>query len=279
MAAPVGDDRDLERLELELLLEALHRRYGFDFRGYAPASLRRRLFRRVDLEGLKSLSGLQERILHDPSAVDRLLADLSINVTEMFRDPGFYAALRERVVPTLRTHPFLRIWVAGCSSGEEVVSLAILLREEGLLDRARIYATDMNDAILQQARQAAFPLEKLQAYTRNYLEAGGREAFSDYYVVSKDRAVFDPALLRDAVYAPHNLAMDGSFNAFHLITCRNVLIYFGRQLQDRVLGLFDESLERNGVLALGRKETLRGTRVEDRFEALVEAERLYRRVS
>ena len=279
MAAPLDHDRERERLELDLLLEALHRRYGFDFRGYAPASLRRRLWRRIDLEGLRTLSGLQERILHDPGAVERLLADLSINVTEMFRDPGYYAALREKVVPVLRTHPFLRVWVAGCSSGEEVVSLAILLREAGLLDRARIYATDMNDAILGQARSASFPLDKVQAYTRNYHDSGGREAFSQYYAVSGDRAVFDPELLRDAVFAQHNLAMDGSFNAFHLISCRNVLIYFGRQLQDRVLGLFDESLERQGILGLGRKETLRGTKVEDRFTPLVEPERVYRRLT
>jgi chemotaxis protein methyltransferase CheR len=279
VALPVGDDRERERLEMDLLLEALHRRYGYDFRGYARASLRRRLWRRVDLEGLRTLSGLQERVLHDPGAIDRLLADLSINVTEMFRDPGFHAALRAQVVPLLRTHPFVRVWVAGCSSGEEVVSLAVMLREEGLLERTRIYATDIDEATLAQARRAAYPVEKLQAYTRNYLEAGGREAFSSYYEVDGSTAVFDPGLLADVVFAQHNLATDGSFNAFHLVTCRNVLIYFGRDLQDHVLGLFDASLERRGVLALGRKETLRGTRVEDRFEILDEAERLYRRAA
>jgi chemotaxis protein methyltransferase CheR len=271
------DDRDLERLELDLLLEAIHQRYGYDFRGYAQASLRRRLWRRADLEGLRSLSGLQERILHDPRCMERLLGDLSVNVTSMFRDPGCHAALRDAVFPHLRTHPFIRIWVAGCSTGEEVVSIAIALREQGLLERALIYATDIDADVLDRARAGAFPLDKLQEYTRNYIDAGGTEAFSAYYTVTGDRARFDPTLMRDVVFAQHNLATDGSFNEFHLIVCRNVLIYFGRDLQDRVLTLFEESLSRRGVLALGRKETLRGTFVEDRFEIIVEAERIYRR--
>jgi chemotaxis protein methyltransferase CheR len=271
------DDRELEQLELELLLEAIHRRYGYDFRGYAMASLRRRLWRRADLEGLRSLSALQDRVLHDPPCMQRLLADLSINVTAMFRDPGFHAALREHVFGELRTHPFNRVWVAGCSTGEEVLSLAIALHEAGMLERTRIYATDMDAAVLERARTGAFAIEKLQDYTRNYLAAGGQDAFSRYYSVDGDLAVFDPALLRDVVFAQHNLATDRSFNAFHLVVCRNVLIYFGRALQDRVLGLFDASLERRGVLALGRKETLHGTEIEPRYEAVVEAEKIYRR--
>ena len=281
MAVPIGtpheDDRELESLELELLLEAIHQRYGYDFRGYARASLRRRLWRRADLEGLRSLSGLQERILHDPQCMERLLADLSVNVTEMFRDPGVHVALRDAVFPLLRTNPFIRIWVAGCSTGEEVVSIAIALREQGLLDRSLIYATDMDADVLARARTGAFPLDRMPGYTRNYIESGGSESFSAYYTVSGDRAVFDPELMRDVVYAQHNLATDRSFNEFHLVVCRNVLIYFGRQLQDRVLSLFDESLSRRGVLALGRKETIRGTAVEDRYESLVEAEKIYRR--
>jgi chemotaxis protein methyltransferase CheR len=273
------DDRELERLELDLLLEAIHQRYGYDFRGYARASLRRRLWRRADLEGLRSLSGLQERILHDPMCMERLLNDLSVNVTEMFRDPPVHAALRDEVFPLLRTHPFIRIWVAGCSTGEEVVSIAISLKEKDLLDRALIYATDMDAEVLGRARLGSFPLDRLQGYTRNYLDAGGVEAFSAYYTVSGDRAVFDPALLRDVVFAQHNLATDRSFNEFHVVVCRNVLIYFGRELQDRVLQLFDESLARRGVLALGRKETIRGTVLEDRYEPVVEAERIYRKLS
>ena len=270
-------DRELESLELDLLLEAVYRRYGYDFRGYARASLRRRLWRRADLEGLRSMSGLQERILHDPGCMERLLADLSISVTAMFRDPGFHRALRSDVLPELRTHPFVRIWVAGCATGEEVVSVAIALREEGMLDRTRIYATDMDADVLARARRGAFALDKVRDYTRNYLAAGGTEAFSAYYSVSGDRATFDPALLEPVVFAQHNLATDHSFNEFNVVICRNVLIYFGRDLQDRVLRLFDESLPRRGVLALGRKETLRGTAIEDRYEAVVEAERIYRR--
>ena len=280
MAVPLTrqeEDRELERLELDLLLEAIHQRYGYDFRGYARASLRRRLWRRADLEGLRSLSGLQERVLHDPVCMDRLLGDLSVNVTEMFRDPACHAALRDRVIPLLRTHPFIRIWIAGCSTGEEVVSIAIALREAEVLERSLIYATDMDADVLARARGGAFPLERLQGYTHNYLAAGGTEEFSTYYTVVGDRAVFDPGLLSDVVFAQHNLATDRSFNEFHLVVCRNVLIYFARDLQDRVLTLFDESIARRGVLALGRKETIRGTVLEDRYEPLVEAERIYRR--
>ena len=277
LSSPHEDDRELESLELELLLEAIHQRYGYDFRGYARASLRRRLWRRADLEGLRSLSGLQERILHDPQCMERLLTDLSVNVTEMFRDPGVHAALRDAVFPLLRTHPFIRIWVAGCSTGEEVVSIAISLQEQDLLDRTLIYATDMDADVLARARTGAFPLDRMPGYTRNYIEAGGAESFSAYYTVSGDRAVFDKKLMRDVVFAQHNLATDRSFNEFHLVVCRNVLIYFGRDLQDRVLSLFDESLSRRGVLALGRKETIHGTAVEDRYDALVAAEKIYRR--
>jgi chemotaxis protein methyltransferase CheR len=281
VALPVDADHDgdaeLERVELELLLEGIHQRCGYDFRGYARASLRRRLWRRADLEGLRTLSALQERVLHDPRAMERLLGDLSINVTEMFRDPACHAALRDAVLPLLRTHPFIRIWVAGCSTGEEVVSIAIMLREQGLLDRALIYATDIDTEVLAQARTGSFPLDRIQAYTRNYMAAGGGESFSSYYTVHGSQAVFDPALLEDVVFAQHNLATDRSFNEFHLVVCRNVLIYFGRELQDRVLELFDESLARRGVLALGRKETLRGPAIEDRYDAIVEAERIYRR--
>jgi chemotaxis protein methyltransferase CheR len=281
VAVPLADASDgraeLERIELDLLLEAIHRVYGYDFRGYARASLRRRLWRRADLEGLRSLSGLQERILHDPPAMERLLGDLSINVTEMFRDPEFHATLRDQIFPLLRTHPFIRIWVAGCSTGEEVMSIAIMLREQELLDRALIYATDIDAEVLAQARTGSFSVDRIQGYTRNYQAAGGTSAFSSYYTVAGARAVFDPELLSDVVFAQHNLASDRSFNEFHLVICRNVLIYFGRELQDRVLELFDESLSRRGVLALGRKETLRNTAVENRYETLVEAERIYRR--
>jgi chemotaxis protein methyltransferase CheR len=274
VALPVDD---VEPIEVDLLLEAIYRRYHYDFRGYASASLRRRLWRRMTLERTSTLTGLQERLLHDPEVMDRLLGDLSINVTELFRDPGFHLALRRRVFPTLRTYPFVRIWIAGCSTGEELYSVAIALHEEGLLDRARIYATDINADVLARARAGSFPLERLAGYSRNYLEAGGSGELVSYYRVDGDRAVFDPALMRNVVFAQHNLAMDGSFNEFNLVLCRNVMIYFGRTLQDRVLGLFESSLAPLGILALGRKETLTGSEVEGRFEPVVPEERIYRR--
>jgi chemotaxis protein methyltransferase CheR len=268
-----------ERLEIELLLEGIQRCYGYDFRGYALASLRRRLWHRVYGEGLQTISGLQERILHDPACMDRLLRDLSINVTEMFRDPSFHRALRERVFPLLRTYPFIRIWNAGCSTGEEIYSVAIALREEGLLERARIYATDIDEAALQRARAGSFPLERMQLYTENYQRAGGRESFSSYYSADGDAARFDPTLAAGTVFAQHNLVTDGSFNEFQLIVCRNVLIYFGSDLQEKVLGLFGASLPRLGVLALGRKESLRHSRHAAEYEPLVEAEKIFRRVA
>ncbi|MEA2218167.1 MAG: chemotaxis protein methyltransferase CheR [Solirubrobacteraceae bacterium] len=280
MAVPVNpadDDDARELLEIELLLEAIQRRYGYDFRGYAVASLRRRLWHRVYGEGLRTLSGLQERVLHEPGCMDRLLRDLSINVTEMFRDPTFYRALRRHVFPLLRTHPFVRVWNAGCSTGEEIYSLAIALAEEGLLDRTRIYATDINAAALERAGEARFPLERMQRYTENYLRAGGTEAFSSYYAADGDSARFDSALGRNVVLAQHNLVTDGSFNEFHLIVCRNVMIYFGSALQEEVLKLFADSMTRFGILALGRKESIRRSRHAAEYEPLDETEKIFRR--
>jgi chemotaxis protein methyltransferase CheR len=269
---------DLERIELGLLLEGIYQHYGFDFRGYAWASLKRRLWRRAHAERLASISALQERVLHEPAAMERLLADLSINVTSMFRDPSFYLAFRERVVPLLHTYPFLRIWNAGCSTGEETYSLAILLREEGLYDRVRIYATDLNDTVLDMARTGRFPLDRMRGYTENYIRAGGRESFSLYYEADGDRARFDPALLDQVVFAQHNLVSDGAFNHFNVIVCRNVMIYFGKSLQNRVHDVFYESLEPFGVLALGHKESIRFTEHEDCYEELDAGEKLYRKV-
>lgn len=277
-AAPPSYDPGLERLEIELLIEAVHRHYGFDFRGYAYASLRRRVWKRVEAEGLATVSGLLAAVLHDPPVVERLLDDLSVNVTAMFRDPEFFRAFREHVVPLLRTYPFFRIWHAGCSTGEEVFSMAILLEEEGLYERARIYATDMNERVLRRARAGIFPLERMREYTENYLRAGGARAFSGYYTAGYDGALFDPALLRHVVFAQHNLVTDRSFSEFHAILCRNVLIYFDRGLQARVHGLFYDSLATFGVLALGSRETLRFSRYEACFEPLAPAQRMYRKV-
>ena len=269
---------DLEDIELALLLEGIFRKYGFDFREYASASLRRRVWRRVHAEGLSTISALQGKLLHDPACMERLLLDLSINVTAMFRDPSFYNAFRAKVVPLLRTYPFTRIWVAGCSTGEEVYSLAILLREEGLYDRARIYATDINESVLERARTGVFPLEKMREYTQNYIKAGGARAFSEYYLAKYDGAQFQRSLIENVVFAQHNLVSDRSFNEFNVIVCRNVMIYFDRALQDRVHRLFYESLMTFGVLGLGHKESVRFSPHADRFEELDSNEKLYRKV-
>jgi chemotaxis protein methyltransferase CheR len=275
-AAP---ELELERLEIELLLEAVYRRYGFDFRQYAQASLKRRLHRRMLAEGLDTISQLQSRLLHDPACMEQLLVDLSINVTSMFRDPSFYVAFREKIVPALHTYPFTRIWCAGCSSGEEVYSLAILLQEEGLYERTRLYATDINEHALATARAGVFPLDRMKEYTQNYIRAGGKREFSEYYVAAYDNAQFSRALTENVVFARHNLAMDRGFNEFNVIVCRNVLIYFDRTLQDDVHGLFYESLGMFGILALGHKESIRFTAYTDRYEEIDADERVYRKIA
>jgi len=272
-----GEQLDLEQLEVELLLEGIHRRYGFDFREYAPASLKRRLRRRMEGEGVETVSALQSLILHEPAVMERLLLDLSVNVTAMFRDPTFYLAFREKVVPALRTLPFARLWVAGCSTGEEVYSLAILLAEEGLSDRVRIYATDINQAVIDVARLGVFPLDKMQEYTQNYIRAGGTRSFSEYYVARYDGARFAARLVDGVVFAQHNLASDAAFNEFHAVSCRNVMIYFAQPLQEHVHRLFYESLVMFGVLALGQKETIRLSPHESSFEELDAGERLYKK--
>jgi chemotaxis protein methyltransferase CheR len=276
MASP---DRDLEQVEVDLLLEAVYRRYGLDFRQYAQASLKRRLYRRVYAEGLRTLSQLQDRLLHDPPCMERLLLDLSINVTSMFRDPSFYLAFREKVVPALHTYPFTRIWCAGCSTGEEVYSLAILLHEEGLYDKTRIYATDINEHVLQTALEGVFPLERMKQYTQNYIRGGGKGDFSEYYVAAYDSVRFTRSLTENVVFAQHNLAMDRSFNEFNAIVCRNVMIYFDKELQNHVHGLFYESLATFGILALGHKESIGFTRFADRYEEIDSDERIYRKVA
>jgi chemotaxis protein methyltransferase CheR len=210
--------------------------------------------------------------------MERLLLDLSINVTSMFRDPTFYGAFRAKVVPLLRTYPFTRIWVAGCSTGEEVYSLAIMLTEEGLYGRSRIYATDINEAVLARAREGVFPLDRMQEYTDNYIRAGGKRSFSEYYLAKYEGALFERTLTENVVWAPHNLVQDRLFNTFNVILCRNVMIYFDRPLQNRVHQLFHDSLERFGILALGHKESMRFTGFEDSYEELDAYEKLYRRI-
>ena len=275
---PVSYDAGLERIEIELLLEGIYRQYGFDFRSYAYASIRRRLWKRVHAEGLSSMSELQALVLHDLPAMERLLLDLSVSVTAMFRDPPFYRAFRKVVVPLLRTYPFVRIWHAGCSTGEEVYSTAIVLEEEGVLDRSRIYATDINEAVLQRARAGIFPLNRMQEYTENYIRAGCTRSFSEYYTAKYDGALFSPSLTRNTVFSQHNLVTDRSFSEFHVVFCRNVLIYFDRELQNRVHTLFYDSLVTFGILALGSKESLRFSQYEDCYEKLDSKEKIFRKV-
>jgi len=269
---------DLERIEIELLLEGIFRHYGFDFRAYAYASIRRRLWKRIEEEGLSSVSALQERVLHEPALMEKLLLDLSINVTAMFRDPSFYVTFREHVVPLLRTYPFIRIWHAGCSTGEEVYSMAMLLREEGLYDRSRIYATDINEVVLQRAKAGIFPLERMQEYTENYMRAGGKRSFSEYYTAKYGGALFDQSLTKNVVFSQHNLVTDRSFSEFNVILCRNVLIYFDKTLQSKVHSLFYDSLATFGVLVLGSKETLRFMAHEECYEQMAPPEKIFRKV-
>ena len=273
-----GYNPELERIEIQLLLEGIYRHYGFDFRAYAYASLRRRIWKRIDSDGLKTISALQDRVLHDPSMMERLLLDLSINVTAMFRDPGFYVAFRRDVVPALRTYPFIRIWHAGCSTGEEAYSMAILLEEEDLYDRTRIYATDINEVVIRKAKEGIFPLDRMQEYTQNYIRAGGTRSFSEYYTAMYYGALFAPRLMRNIVFSQHNLVTDRSFAECNVILCRNVLIYFDRTLQQRVHKLFYESLPVYGYLGLGSKESLRFTGFEDNYEAVDRREKIYRKV-
>lgn len=265
-------------LEIRLLLLGVYERYGYDFRGYAAESIKRRVGGRLPEEGLGTISALQERVLRDPACMQRLLSALSAPVTQMFRDPGFFAAFRRHVVPRLRTYPFVRIWVAGCASGEEAYSLAVLLLEEGMYDRCRIYATDMNEALLDRARSGIYSLTHMRQNTANYHQAGGAGTFSSHYVANYDRAIFRPGLRRRIVFAQHNLVTDASFNEFNVIWCRNVLIYFERDLQTRVHALLDASLMRSGFLGLGDRESLAFTPLAAHYEALDPREKLYRKV-
>ena len=271
--------RDVEAVELDLLAEGIHEAYGFDFRQYSRPSLQRRVWRRVDAEGLHTITGLLERVLHDPGALQRLLTELSINVSAMFRDPGFFRVFRDKVVPQLRTYPFLRVWNAGCATGEETLSVAILLKETGLYDRTRIYATDMNEATVNQARTRAYPIAKMREYTANYIAAGGTRSFSEYYVADGERVVFQPSLADNIVFAQHNLATDRSFNEFHVIMCRNVMIYFNRDLQERVHTLLYDSLTHFGVLGLGARESIDFSGHSAAYETVDEDERLYRKIA
>jgi chemotaxis protein methyltransferase CheR len=267
----------VEDIEIRLLLEALFARYHYDFRHYAMASLKRRLRRAREAMGFATLSALQEALLHDPALLPRLLGYLTVQVSEMFRDPSYFRALREKVVPHLRTYPSLKVWVAGCAGGEELYSLVILFREEGLEQRTLFYATDINQAALRDAEAGIFGLDRLQLFTENHRRAGGRSSLSDYYSAAYGRASFERSLRQQVVFSDHSLVSDAVFAEMHLISCRNVLIYFDRALQDRALGLFRESLVRRGFLGLGAKESLRFSAHADAFSEFVREERIYQR--
>lgn len=283
MAVPVkkprGAEHDaVEALELELLLEAVFRQYGYDFREYARTSIRRRIRNIMTGEGLHTISALQDRILHDLAVWERFLQGISVSVSAMFRDPHFFQAFRRHAVPVLRTYPFIRIWQAGCSLGEEAYSLAILLQEEGLYDRSLIYATDINETTLRQAREGIYPAELMQKYTQNYILAGGQRPFSEYYTARYEFALMRPALQQNIVFSQHNLVSDGAFNEFNVVLCRNVMIYFSRPLQERTHTLFQRSLSMFGILGLGAKETLRFLPQEAMYEQFEPGEKLYRRI-
>lgn len=264
-------------VEIELLLEVIFRRYGYDFRDYSKAHVKRRILSRMRSAKLESISMMQHKVLHDRDFAALLLKDLSINVTEMFRDPQFYRAVREQVIPILRTWSYIKLWHAGCSTGEEVYSMAILLKEEGLYDRAQIYATDFNQHVLDHAKEGIYPAELMKKYARNYQDSGAKGSFSDYYHAQYDSAIIDASLKKNIVWANHNLVTDSSFAETQMVVCRNVLIYFNKDLQNRVIGLFHGSLSNGGVLCLGNKESLRFSEHEPQFEMIDKAQKIYRK--
>ncbi len=271
------NEAEIEKVETELLLDAIHRRYGYDFRQYARASLRRRTLHAASKFGYPRISDLIPAILWNEQLGRALLAEFSIRVTEMFRDPDFYRAVRLQVVPYLSTWPFFRVWVAGCATGEEAYSLAILLKEEGLYDRAKIFATDFNEDALKKAQEGIYPLQDIRQYTFNYQKAGGRQSFADYYHAEYQSAILSPAIKTNLTFAHHNLVTDDVFSETQLVFCRNVLIYFDRDLQNRVLKIFASSLGRGGFLCLGNKEALEYSEVAEQFTLVDRAQKIYQK--
>jgi chemotaxis protein methyltransferase CheR len=269
----------IREIEIDLLLEGVYRRYGHDLRGYSRSHLERRLNWSLAGSGCKSISELIPKVLRDESFFARLLLSFSITVTEMFRVPAAYRVLREKVMPVLRTFPFIRVWIAGCATGEEAYSAAILLKEEGLYGRANIFATDFNDIALQKAKDGIYPLEEMKRYTANYHQSGGLHSFADYYHAYCGAAAMDSGLKENITFANHNLATDGVFSEMHLIMCRNVLIYFDKPLKTRALGLFCDSLIRGGFLCLGDRETLSFSSVYDYFKPVDEHWKIYRKAA
>lgn len=269
------DKEEIENIETDLLVEAIYRRYGHDFRGYSKNHIRRRIKQLLSRRKEGHISGLIPKILHDEAQFECLLREFSVTVTQMFRDPFVFRLLRQAVIPFLRTFPFIRIWVAGCATGEEAYSLAVLLKEEGLYDRATVFATDLNDAALEKAKEGVFPLEVFRSYNQNYLQAGGKCSFSEYYHARYDSAAIAPCLKKNLVFANHNLVTDWVFSEMHMIFCRNVLIYFNQKLQNQVLGLFTESLARGGFLCLGTSEDILFSDVRHLYRSVDDSARIY----
>jgi chemotaxis protein methyltransferase CheR len=271
--------KHLETSELEVssLLETVYQKYGYDFRQYSEAHIKRRIMNRMKLSGFHDIAEMQSKVLEDETFASGFLLDLSITVTEMFRDPSFYRSLRENVIPILKTYPFIKIWHAGCSTGEEAYSMAIILQEEGLFDRTTIYATDFNQQALSRAKDGIFPNKMMKEYTANYQLSGGRESFANYYTSDYENVIMNQSLKKNIVWANHNLVTDGVFAEVHLILCRNVLIYFERNLQNNVQSLFHDSLMNGGILCLGSKEGLRFTDFNENYSELDKTQRIYKK--
>ena len=270
-------ESEIEEIELGLLLEAIFQRYHYDFRDYSPASLRRRLTQACLHFGVSSFSQLQHLILHQEGMMVKMLQFLTVQVSEMFRDPTYFRALREKVLPHLKTYPSLKVWIAGCSTGEELYSMVILFREEGLEDRTMFYATDINTESLEKAQAGIYELDRLALFSANHRESGGRSSLSDYYSTGYGRAIFDKTLRKRAVFSDHSLVSDAVFAETQLVSCRNVLIYFNRELQDRAIGLFKDSLSRKAFLGIGSKESLRFSSHARGFSEFDRVERIYQK--
>ncbi len=265
-------------IEITLFLEAILLKYGYDFKNYSNAHIKRRLLHRLRTAKINNISEMQHKILYDKDFFRLILTDLSINVTEMFRDPLFYKEIREKVIPILKTYPFLKIWHAGCSTGEEVYSMAILLKEEGIYNRTQIYATDFNQLVLKKASDGIYSIDKIKEYTANYQKSGGNRSFSDYYTAKYNSVIVDKSLKENIVFADHNLVSDSIFAEVNLIICRNVLIYFDRVLQNKVIKLFEESLITGGFLGLGIKEDIRFTESSDNFKTFDKTQKIFRKI-
>jgi chemotaxis protein methyltransferase CheR len=269
----------VEKIEIDLIIKAVSRYYGYDFSNYSKAHIKRRLQVFRVKHRFASISEMQHHVLHNPTIFEEFLNNFSINVTEMFRDPTFYLDMRNKIIPILKTYPYVKIWLAGCATGEEVYSFAIMLKEEGLLERTTIYATDFNKKAITKANKAIYNIDAIKAYTSNYQKSGGTSSFSDYYMANYDSVIIDKSLKKNIVYAEHNLVTDGVFTEANLIVCRNVLIYFDRELQNKVFKLFDESLITGGFLALGTKESIQFSSVNNKYSTVSKQNKIYKKTS